>query len=185
MRESARRASCRFWLALGHRGGHRQLDRSGTGLDRRDHVDLGSERIGDTDVRHATSLLSCSRSPARKTACAVGAAVLWTQGGARPRRGQLLEGLAAAEEAPERGHELFGALLPERLRLGAEDAVPRVAVEKPEGDLLERGLDCADLGHDLDAVAVLFDHSLHAADLAFDAAKAGDELILGRTVRTG
>ena len=40
------------------------------------------------------------------------------------------------------------------------------------GDLFERGLDGRDLGQDVDAVGVLVDHPLEAADLALDAAEA-------------
>ena len=38
-----------------------------------------------------------------------------------------------------------------------------------EGDLVEGGLDRADLREDVDAVAVLLDHAFHAANLAFHA----------------
>ena len=51
-----------------------------------------------------------------------------------------------------------------------------------ERDLVERGLDRGDLGEDVDAVAVLVDHPLDAADLSLDAAQALGELVLRRGV---
>ena len=57
-----------------------------------------------------------------------------------------------------------------------------MAVEQAKRDLLERGLDRRDLGQDVDAVAVVLDHPLDAADLALDAAQAGEELVLARRV---
>ena len=47
-----------------------------------------------------------------------------------------------------------------------------VVVEQAERDLVERRLHGGDLGEHVDAVAVLVDHPLDAADLAFDAAQA-------------
>jgi hypothetical protein len=46
-----------------------------------------------------------------------------------------------------------------------------VPVQDVDGDLLERGLDGRDLGEDVDAVGVLVDHPLQAADLALDPAQ--------------
>jgi uncharacterized protein YxjI len=77
--------------------------------------------------------------------------------------------LPAAHEPRDRGHHLG------RLGLvvgGADDAVRGVIVEQAERDLVERGLDRADLREDVDAVAVVLDHPLHAADLALDALEA-------------
>ena len=65
------------------------------------------------------------------------------------------------------------------LGAGAEHAVARVVVEQPERDLLEGSLDRADLGDHVDAVAVVLDHALDAADLALDALEPGGELLLG------
>src|SRR5436190_1379015 len=42
-----------------------------------------------------------------------------------------------------------------------------------------------DLGEDVDAVAVLLDHPLDAADLAFDAPQPVEELVLGCRVAAG
>ena len=44
-------------------------------------------------------------------------------------------------------------------------------VEQAERDLVERGLDRADLREHVDAVAVVLDHALDAADLALDACR--------------
>jgi len=76
---------------------------------------------------------------------------------------------ATAHQARDGRHEL---LRPLGLVVvgGAEDAVLRVIVEEPERDLVERGLHGRDLRQDVDAVAVVLDHALDAADLALDAA---------------
>src|SRR5215218_2306666 len=58
------------------------------------------------------------------------------------------------------------------------DAAADVAVEQPEGHLVEGGLDGRDLGDHVDAVLVLVDHAGDAADLPLDAAQAGLELLL-------
>src|SRR5204863_6253969 len=85
---------------------------------------------------------------------------------------------AAAQQPAHGAHELVGALALLRLR-GTDDAVVRVIVQQPERDLVQRRLDGRDLGEDVDAIAVLLDHALDAADLALDAAQAGQELVLG------
>ena len=64
-------------------------------------------------------------------------------------------------------------------------AVTRVIVEQPEGDLVEGGLHGGDLGEHVDAVAVVLDHALDAADLALDPGEAVEELRLGRRVAAG
>ena len=56
--------------------------------------------------------------------------------------------------AADRGHHLFGPLV-RSSACGADHAVVRVPVEQPERDLVERGLGGADLGEDVDAVAVV------------------------------
>jgi hypothetical protein len=62
--------------------------------------------------------------------------------------------LAAAHEPPDRRHELVRAVL--LLVLGAvDDAVAGVLVHEAERDLVQRGLDRADLREDVDAVAIL------------------------------
>src|SRR5665647_1353309 len=51
------------------------------------------------------------------------------------------------------------------------DAGTEVVVEERESERLERLGDCRDLGEDVDAVLVVVDHLLQAADLALDAAQ--------------
>ena len=51
-----------------------------------------------------------------------------------------------------------------------DDAVGEVVVEQADGDCIEGGLDGGHLREDVNAVFVLGDHALQAADLAFDAA---------------
>jgi hypothetical protein len=61
---------------------------------------------------------------------------------------------------------------------GLDDAVAEVFLQEAEGDRLQclgRG---GDLGEDVDAVLVLFDHPLQAAYLAFDAAQPFDVGVL-------
>src|SRR4029453_3935161 len=57
----------------------------------------------------------------------------------------------AAHEAPDGGHQLIGLLGPVGA-LGAHHAVAGVLVEQPERDLVQRGVDGADLRDDVDAV---------------------------------
>src|SRR4051812_11586557 len=102
-----------------------------------------------------------------------------------PRRTQTRRsGSAAAHEPADGRHQLAGP----RVLLGVrpiDDAVARVVVEEPERDLVERRLHRGDLRHDVDAVAVVLDHSLDAADLPFDAAQTLEQLVLGRAVAAG
>src|SRR5207249_8543898 len=65
----------------------------------------------------------------------------------------------------------FLSAFPGHDRLG--HAVLGVIGEQPEGDALEGGPGRVDLGQDVDAVAVLFDHLLDPSDLALDAAQPG------------
>src|SRR5665647_2819768 len=51
------------------------------------------------------------------------------------------------------------------------DAGTEVVVEERESERLERLGDCRDLGEDVDAVLVVVDHLLQAANLALDAAQ--------------
>ena len=67
----------------------------------------------------------------------------------------------------------------------AHHAVARVLVEEPERDLVQRGVDRRDLGEDVDAVAIVLDHALDAADLALDPAQALEQLVLGGGVSAG
>src|SRR3954453_10866544 len=84
---------------------------------------------------------------------------------------------AAAQQALDRRHQLFGALLP-LLALAAGDAVRGVVGEQLEGDLVECRLDRRHLGDYVDAVAVVLDHSLDPADLPLDPAQALEDRVL-------
>jgi uncharacterized membrane protein YraQ (UPF0718 family)/YHS domain-containing protein len=68
--------------------------------------------------------------------------------------------------------------------LGGGDAVVSMRVEQAEGDFVQGGLGGGDLGEDVDAVAILDDHALHAADLSFDPAQTREQLVLTCSVTT-
>src|SRR5207244_7897314 len=91
----------------------------------------------------------------------------------RTRRGSASSARSAgAGEALDSLEELLGLRVRVGLVAGGEGAghaVADVLVEDPEGERFEGGVDGGDLGEDVDAVAVLLDHPLDAADLAFDA----------------
>jgi hypothetical protein len=72
-------------------------------------------------------------------------------------------------QAPDYAHQFLGSF---GLHLGfaSNHAMVSVIFEQPKGNLVEGGLDRGDLGHDIDAVSVFVDHSLNAANLAFDPA---------------
>jgi hypothetical protein len=56
--------------------------------------------------------------------------------------------------------------------------VPEVILEQAERDRLQRARRGGHLGQDVDAVLVLFDHLLQAADLTLDAAQPVEVLVL-------
>ncbi len=93
---------------------------------------------------------------------------------------ELVEDVAhrsAPDEAAEGAHQLLDlrlALLAARLG----DAVAGVVVDQAEGDPVESGLDRADLGQDVDAVALLVDHPAYPPDLAFDPREALEQGVL-------
>ncbi len=91
---------------------------------------------------------------------------------------------AASEQSSDGGHHLFGprVLL---ARLGADDAGVRVPVEQPERDLVQGGLGGADLGEDVDAIPVVFDHAFDPADLAFDSPQPREQLVFGGRIAPG
>jgi hypothetical protein len=91
---------------------------------------------------------------------------------------------AASEESPDGGHHLFGPLV---LLSGfcADHAGVCVPVEQSERDLVQRGLGGADLGEDVDAVAVVLDHSLDPSDLTFDPRQPREQLVLGGGIAPG
>src|SRR6266702_3808166 len=72
---------------------------------------------------------------------------------------------------------LLGDLAALGRRLGY--AVPEVVFEKAERHRLQRPRRLRHLGQDVDAVLVVIDHLLQAADLALDAAQPLEVLILG------
>jgi hypothetical protein len=49
-----------------------------------------------------------------------------------------------------------------------DQAVTGVTIQKAERDLIESGPSRVDLGQDVDAVPVVFDHLFDAANLTFD-----------------
>src|SRR5262245_28846989 len=85
------------------------------------------------------------------------------------------------KQPADRPHQLLRSLLLLR-RLSADHAVIRVVLEQLEGDLVQGGLDRRDLGHHVDAVAVLLDHVLDAPDLPLDAVQAPQYGVLVRGV---
>ena len=88
-----------------------------------------------------------------------------------------LQALAAAHEAADGRHQLGRAVLA-LAGVRAHDAVPRVVVQQPERDLVQRGLHRADLRDHVDAVTVVLDHAFDAAHLALDPAQPFQELLL-------
>src|SRR4249919_3701756 len=60
----------------------------------------------------------------------------------------------------------------------AGDAMVQVLVEQFDADALQGLADRGDLGQHIDAVRVVLDHPRQAADLPFDAAEPGEELLL-------
>ena len=89
-----------------------------------------------------------------------------------------------AEEPPDRAHQLGRALLL-HAGPGADHAVLGMVLEQAQGDLVEGGLDRRDLGDDVDAVALLFDHPPDPADLALDPAQPLEQRLLVARVGGG
>ena len=106
----------------------------------------------------------------------------------RPRRSQgspARRQLTAAHESSDGAHQFVGELFWLTVGTPTDDAIPRMVVEEPQRDLVERGLYRGNLGEHVDAVAVLVDHPLNAADLSLDAAQALVELVLRGGVAAG
>lgn len=94
------------------------------------------------------------------------------------------DGLAVLQHPLDYTHELLRALLL-FLGLSADHAMSGVVLKKAEGNLVECGLDRGDLGDDVNAVAVVFDHSLDAPDLSLDPSEALLESFLVGCVAVG
>src|SRR5882724_236568 len=90
---------------------------------------------------------------------------------AGPASPRVERSLAPARQPSERAHQLTELLLP-CLRLGVHQAGADVILDQADGHLVQRRLDGRDLLQDVDAVAVLLDHPLDAADLPLDPGKA-------------
>src|SRR5215212_7347204 len=92
-------------------------------------------------------------------------------------------GSATPDETSYCPHQFCGALLPVGL-LCPHYTVMSVLVQQTERHFIERGLNCTDLGKDVDAVAVSFDHTRQATNLPLDALEACEELVLSRGIST-
>ena len=117
---------------------------------------------------------------------------VWASGSERHRRSRMRKrhriggppgprrphsgGSGAAHEPPDGGHQFVGLGVALVCGGGTHHAVVGVVVEQPERDLVERRLGGADLGEDIDAVAVVLDHALDAPDLSLDALQACQQL---------
>jgi len=66
--------------------------------------------------------------------------------------------------------------------VAADDAVAHVLVEHAKRHAVERGTRRGDLGEDVHAVAILFDHARDAAHLALGTRESLEQLVLGRGV---
>ena len=53
-----------------------------------------------------------------------------------------------------------------------------VVAQQSDADVVQCRLDRGDLGEDVDAVAVVFNHASDPADLALDALQANEEVLL-------
>jgi uncharacterized membrane protein YraQ (UPF0718 family)/YHS domain-containing protein len=98
-----------------------------------------------------------------------------------PRPGRSRKS-ATAHQPTDGGHQLGGLIVALLRRIGADHTVMGVAVEEAECHLVEGSLSSADLGQDVDAVAVLLNHAFDAPNLSLDPAQASEELVLGRGV---
>ncbi len=76
----------------------------------------------------------------------------------------ISDALPAPQEPADRSHQLISLLRPLG-RLGTNDTVVSVLVEQPKSNLVKRSLNSRNLRQDINAVAILVNHSLDAADL--------------------
>src|SRR5487761_231250 len=92
--------------------------------------------------------------------------------------------LSGPDQAGDRVGRLADLLLRDVAALGRRlgHAVPEVVLEQPQRHRLKRPRRRRHLGQDVDAVLVVLDHLLQAADLALDAAQPLEVLVLVRGV---
>ena len=88
----------------------------------------------------------------------------------------------ASHQSAYRAHQLIRQRLRAPLAMTVDHTVAGVAVQQTEGDLVERRLNGGDLGDHIDAVAIVFDHSLDASHLTFDPLQAVEELVFRSAV---
>jgi len=84
------------------------------------------------------------------------------------RAGRAARRLSPSHQSSDGGEQLIGLVLL-LFAFGDAYAGAGVVIEQAQRDFVQGGLDGTDLCEDVDAVAVVFDHALHAAHLAFDA----------------
>ena len=155
--------------------GPRSASRGGCpGSGRRAPPAPGGRRAGPRAGRGAAPLPPSLALP-------VGGGVGGESGGGGGGSPNGMSWLARARETLHGLEQLLGLRRGVRRVAGLEragDAVADVLVEDLERERLERRVDGGDLGEDVDAVAVVLDHPLDAAHLAFDAVQALDERVL-------
>src|SRR5215207_1600050 len=97
----------------------------------------------------------------------------------------LADGVLGLEQPLDRlgglGHDRV-AVHPALAADGVAHAVAQVVVQQQHRDPAQGGVDRRDLGEDVDAVGVLVDQPLQAADLALNPAQAGLQLVLVRRI---
>jgi hypothetical protein len=92
----------------------------------------------------------------------------------------------SVHEPADGPHQFVNLLLGVAGRLALPlHAVSGVSVEKAESDLVKRCLGGADLGEDVDAVAVVLHHAGDAADLTLDSRETLEHLVLAGGVAAG
>src|SRR2546425_2398323 len=76
------------------------------------------------------------------------------------------------------GHELFHLLVAASLLDALAHAVPNVSVQQPDTDSPQGGIDGVQLRQDVDAILVLVDHPLQAANLSLDSTETVLQVLL-------
>src|SRR5689334_9870787 len=94
-------------------------------------------------------------------------------------------GLSGSDQPRDRVGGLFHLRRRVTLPCRVHDAVGEVILEQPDCDGVQGALRGRDLGEDVDAVGVLVDHPLQAADLSLDPPETAEQctLVTGVTVR--